>query len=159
MISEALRTWLLGIIAAGMLVGVLYALLPKGRMKPIAHAAGGLALLLAILQPLLSLVPERLTLRYQGYARQIEELTEEYRQADSAELAARIAESTGAYIVSKGETLGLTCTATVETQLRDGLPWPVAVTLDIPRSEALSAWISTELAIDSEHQYWCEADE
>ena len=91
MISEALRTWLLGIIAAGMLVGVLYALLPKGRMKPIAHAAGGLALLLAILQPLLSLVPERLTLRYQGYARQIEELTEEYRQADSAELAARIA--------------------------------------------------------------------
>ena len=41
MISETLRMWLLGIIAAGMVIGVLYALLPKGRMKPIAHAAGG----------------------------------------------------------------------------------------------------------------------
>ena len=28
MISETLRTWLLGIIAAGMVIGVLYALLP-----------------------------------------------------------------------------------------------------------------------------------
>ncbi len=51
MISETLRTWLLGIIAAGMVIGVLYALLPKGRMKPIAHAAGGAALLLVIVQP------------------------------------------------------------------------------------------------------------
>ena len=51
MISETLRTWLLGIIAAGMVIGVLYALLPKGRMKPIVHAAGGAALLLVIVQP------------------------------------------------------------------------------------------------------------
>lgn len=46
---------------------------------------------------------------------------------------------------------------------RDGGPrWralPSAVTLDIPKDEALSAWLSTELAIDDAHQYWREADE
>ena len=37
MIAETLRTWLLGVIAAGMIVGILYALLPRGRMKAVAH--------------------------------------------------------------------------------------------------------------------------
>ena len=52
MISETLRTWLLGIIAAGMVIGVLYALLPKGRLRPIVRTAGGVVLMLVILRPL-----------------------------------------------------------------------------------------------------------
>ena len=51
MIAETLRTWLLGIIAAGMIVGILYALLPRGRMKAVAHTVGGMALLLVIVRP------------------------------------------------------------------------------------------------------------
>lgn len=56
-------------------------------------------------------------------------------------------------------TWGVTCTPQVKTEERDGVPWPSAVTLDIPKDEALSAWLSTELAIDDAHQYWREADE
>ena len=48
MIAETLRTWLLGVIAAGMIVGILYALLPRGRMKAVAHTVGGMALLLVM---------------------------------------------------------------------------------------------------------------
>ena len=76
MISETLRTWLLGIIAAGMVIGVLYALLPKGRMKPIVHAAGGAALLLVIVQPVLELDFMEFAGKYEDYEREIEELTE-----------------------------------------------------------------------------------
>ena len=159
MISEALRTWLLGIIAAGMVIGVLYALLPKGRMKPIAHAAGGAALLLVIVQPVLELDFMEFAGKYEDYEREIEELTEAYRQADQEKLAELIADKTAAYIASKGDDLGITCTPRVETEDRDGVPWPSAVTLDIPKDEALSAWLSTELAIDDAHQYWREADE
>ena len=76
-----------------------------------------------------------------------------------AEFAALIADKTAAYIASKGDDLGITCTPRVEMEDRDGVPWPSAVTLDIPKDEALSAWLSTELAIDDAHQYWREADE
>ena len=142
MIAETLRTWLLGVIAAGMIVGILYALLPRGRMKAVAHTVGGMALLLVIVRPLLGL-----------------DLTEQYRRSGDAEFAALIADKTAAYIASKGDDLGVTCTPQVETEERDGVPWPSAVTLDIPKNEALSAWLSTELAIDDAHQYWREADE
>ena len=148
MIAETLRTWLLGVIAAGMIVGILYALLPRGRMKAVAHTVGGMALLLVIV-----------ALRYEDYRQQIQALTEEYRRSGDAEFAALIADKTAAYIASKGDDLGITCTPRVETEERDGVPWPSAVTLDIPKDEALSAWLSTELAIDDAHQYWREADE
>ena len=148
MIAETLRTWLLGVIAAGMIVGILYALLPRGRMKAVAHTVGGMALLLVIVRPLLGLDLTELALRY-----------EDYRRSGDAEFAALIADKTAAYIASKGDDLGVTCTPQVETEERDGVPWPSAVTLDIPKNEALSAWLSTELAIDDAHQYWREADE
>ena len=159
MISETLRTWLLGIIAAGMVIGVLYALLPKGRMKPIAHAAGGAALLLVIVQPVLELDFMEFAGKYEDYEREIEELTEAYRQADQEKLAELIADKTAAYIASKGDALGLDCTPQVKTQPREGVPYPSAVTLDIPEDAALAAWISEELDIDRAHQYWREADE
>ena len=76
-----------------------------------------------------------------------------------AEFAALIADKTAAYIASKGDALGLDCTPQVETQPREGVPYPSAVTLDIPEDAALAAWISEELAIDRAHQYWREADE
>ena len=116
-------------------------------------------LLLVIVRPLLGLDLTELALRYEDYRQQIQALTEEYRRSGDAEFAALIADKTAAYIASKGDDLGITCTPRVEMEDRDGVPWPSAVTLDIPKDEALSAWLSTELAIDDAHQYWREADE
>ena len=50
MISETLRTWLLGIIAAGMVIGVLYALLLAGNVTPrmAEQVRSGLCLLLTV---------------------------------------------------------------------------------------------------------------
>lgn len=106
MIAETLRTWLLGVIAAGMIVGILYALLPRGRMKAVAHTVGGMALLLVIVRPLLGLDLTELALRYEDYRQQIQALTEEYRRSGDAEFAALIADKTAAYIASKGDDLG-----------------------------------------------------
>lgn len=122
MIAETLRTWLLGVIAAGMIVGILYALLPRGRMKAVAHTVGGMALLLVIVRPLLGLDLTELALRYEDYRQQIQALTEEYRRSGDAEFAALIADKTAAYIASKGDDLGVTCTPQVETEERDGVP-------------------------------------
>ena len=110
-------------------------------------------------QPVLELDFMEFAGKYEDYEREIEELTEAYRQADQEKLAELIADKTAAYIASKGDALGLDCTPQVETQPRAGVPHHSAVTLDIPEAAALAAWISEELAIDRAHQYWREADE
>lgn len=51
---EMLRGWLLGLTAAALAVSLLTAMLPKGEtIRRIAGLAGGLILLLAVVQPLL----------------------------------------------------------------------------------------------------------
>lgn len=151
---EALRTWLLSVIAAGLVLAILYALLPRGRLRPIVRTTGGIALMLVILQPLLQFDFRDFAVSYDDYARQIQELTEEYRAADTAELATIIERETAAYISDKGAALGVSCHAAVETELRSGVPYPCAVTLDVERNEALSACIAADLGIGEASQFW-----
>ena len=156
----ALRTWLLSIIAAGLVLSILYALLPKGRLRPIVRTAGGVVLMLVILRPLTELDLEGFAVSYDDYAREIRELTEQYRAADTAELAAIIERETAAYISDKGAALGVNCHAVVETELRSGVPYPCAVTLDVERNETLgAACIAADLGIGKEAQVWQAAGE
>ena len=141
----ALRTWLLSIIAAGLVLSILYALLPKGRLRPIVRTAGGVVLMLVILRPLTELDLE-------GFA-------VSYRAADTAELAAIIERETAAYISDNGAALGVNCHAVVETELRSGVPYPCAVTLDVERNETLAACIAADLGIGKEAQVWQAAGE
>ena len=150
----ALRTWLLSIIAAGLVLAILYALVPKGRLRPIVRTTGGVALMLVILQPVLGFDFRDFAASYDDYAQEIQALTEEYRAADAAELAAIIEQRTAAYISDKGAALGVICHAEVETELRSGVPYPCAVTLDVERDEALAACIPADLGIGEERQTW-----
>ncbi len=86
-------------------------------------------------------------------------MTEAYRQADQEKLAELIADKTAAYIASKGDAWGWTARRRWRWSPERACPYPSAVTLDIPKDEALAAWLSEELAIDGAHQYWREADE
>ena len=155
----ALRTWLLSIIAAGLVLAILYALVPKGRLRPIVRTTGGVALMLVILQPVLGFDFRDFAVSYQDYAQEIQALTEEYREADAAELAAIIEQRTAAYISDKGAALGVNCHAVVETELRSGVPYPCAVTLDVERNETLAACIAADLGIGKEAQVWQAAGE
>lgn len=151
---ETLRTWLLSVIAAGLALSILYALLPKGRLRPLVRTTGGVVLMLVILQPLMELELHDLAGDYEDYAAEIEALTEDYRASDTAELAAIIEERTAAYISDKGAALWVLCHAEVETELRDGVPYPCAVTLDVERDGALAACIAADLGIGEERQSW-----
>ena len=77
----ALRTWLLSIIAAGLVLAILYALVPKGRLRPIVRTTGGVALMLVILQPVLGFDFRDFAASYDDYAQEIQALTEEYSRS------------------------------------------------------------------------------
>ena len=52
---EILRGWLLGLVAAALILTVLRALMPKGSIRPVARVTAGLVLLLVLLRPLAGL--------------------------------------------------------------------------------------------------------
>lgn len=151
---EAFRSWLLAVIAAAMILSILRALLPPGSIRAIGGTTGALILLLVMLRPVLGRDWRNLGWHVESYQAQIDEQVAAYGEAREKELAEIIQEKTAAYIWDKAQELGLSCRAQVETELRDGVPVPSAVTMDIPRSGELSALIERELAIPPERQYW-----
>ena len=152
------RTWLFGIVAAAMVLSILYALIPKGALLTIAKCTGGLVMLLVVLRPLLTLDMDSLRWQYEAWEGAIQQQTEAYTDANRQEMAALIHPETAAYISEKAAALGLTCHPEVVRQERDGVPLPVEVTLDIPRNPALAEVIGTDLGIGEDCQHWQETE-
>ena len=151
---EWFRTWLIGVLSAALILALIYVLIPKGSIRSIAQLTGGLILILAILQPLLQLDLSNLQWQYREYEMQIDEQIAVYQEDRREELRTIIETETAAYISDKGSELGLTCHPVVTVTLREDVPYPTEVTLDIPRNEPLSRYIAQELDISAQHQHW-----
>ena len=103
------RTWLFGIVAAAMVLSILYALLPKGALLTVARCTGGLIMLLVVIRPLLALDLTGVHTDYEAWQRTIQQQTDDYADANRQEMAAIIQQETAAYISEKAAALGLTC--------------------------------------------------
>lgn len=151
----AVREWLVGIIAASLLVSVADNLIPQGAIKKIAGFTGGLILLLALVQPVLHIQPGSIQGSLDNWSGEISALEEEFTQQNAAELEARIAETTASYICDKATSLGLDCQARVTTETGpEGVPIPVSAEVTGPKSEALAEYMEAELGIPKEKQLW-----
>lgn len=154
-----LRAWLLSLVSCALLVSIAEQLVPGGTMRRIVRFAGGLVILLALLQPLarLDLAPPGDALGSFHAASAALEQTLEQQQYDA--FASRIAAQTRAYIEDKADGLGLAVRAVVTTQAVDGVPLPAAVTLYGRENAALGELIERELGIAKERQQWIEPEE
>ena len=156
---ETLRSWLTGIVIVTLLLSVLQALVPEGSLRQIASFAGGLVLLAALLGPVLRLDLSGLDADFSRWQEEVEDRQTELLEAQEAELSARIAEETAAYISDKGSELGVSVTARVETRAgQDGVPVPWAADLTGRRSPALEACIAEDLGIPAGRQVWHERE-
>ena len=150
------RTWLFGIVAASMVLSVLYALIPKGAILTAAKCAGSLILILVMLRPLVTLRLEDLAVSYDVWEERTTEQTEQLTQDNLSSMEALIEEECSAYISEKAAQLGLTVKAEVLCEVRDGVPFPAEVTLDTPYNEMLSDTIAADLDIPYDKQHWQE---
>ena len=155
---EWFRTWLIGVMTAALVLSILHALLPKGSIRTIAQFTGGLILVLVILRPLPALDVSGWRMEYQTYTSQIDEQIAVYEKAHQEELRAIIEQESAAYISDKGSSLGIVCHPVVTTQEQNGIPYPAEVTLDIEWNETLSRYITEELDIPAQNQYWQGSD-
>ena len=151
--------WLFGIVAASMALSLTYAMVPKGAILSVAKCAGGLILILVMLRPLLSLRAEEFSISYEKWEGDLAARTEDLAEENLREIEELIEGEVGAYISEKGLQLGLTVQPEVYCEVRDGVPFPVEVHLNIPYHVALSRCISEELDIGSERQVWRETEE
>ncbi|MBO4854616.1 MAG: hypothetical protein J5482_05725 [Oscillospiraceae bacterium] len=152
---ESIRNWIFCVVAAALILTVIYALAGGGKLRSIVAFTGGTVLLLVILRPLTRL-DIGWDLSYERYSREIEKQIEMYQEENLKRTETIIAERLAAYISDKGLTLGVVCHPAVETRLRDGVPYPDRVTLDVPWDAALSDYIETELGIAPQCQIWQE---
>lgn len=150
------RQWLLGVIACSMLVSLAEQICPEGGCRKIARFTGGLLLLLAMLRPLAEVDLPREAWNAGGYREAVARLELELEAERENAFADGIAAKLDAYIEDKAESLGASVHAAVALRERGGVPVPERVTLRGTYSEALSAWIASELGIAKEKQEWIE---
>ena len=154
---ETIRTWLLGVTCAGLLVAVADALIPKGTVRGVSRLVGGLILFLAMASPVLQLEDTDLA-GWIGVLRADAAVAASALDETNGEMMETIiAEETAAYIEEKAAELGGACEALVVCQKGDnGLTIPTAVTvvgtLSAEQQSALSACIASDLAIPEEQQ-------
>ncbi|MCI8474988.1 MAG: stage III sporulation protein AF [Oscillospiraceae bacterium] len=153
-----LKTWLLGVTAAALAVSLAQALTPEGTIKKIGRLVGGLVLLLAATRPLLQLEG----LGWNTFAPAAPAMTvEEAGQSGEEVMKTLIAQKAGAYIVDKGQSLGLQCEVRVGVAL-DGSGWPVPWEAEISgawtaeQKKSLSRAVEEDLGIPVERQSFRE---
>lgn len=153
-----LKEWLLGVTAAALAVSLAQALTPEGTVKKIGRLVGGLVLLLAAVRPLmgwegaplgsLSLSPEP-------------SAVEEGARSGEQVMKTLIAQKAGAYIVDKGQSLGISCTAEVGVAVDSSgwpVPWEATVSGEWTQAQkkALSQAVEEELGIPAQRQSFRE---
>ncbi len=151
-----IRSWLLGVTAAALVVAVAQALTPEGTVKRVVKLGGGLVLLLAVLRPVLALeagsLPDLMP---------PPELTETAPVGEEV-LKTLIAQKVGAYIVDKGSALGCQVSSAKVTVAEDGSGWPVPWSAEIAgtwtgeQQRALRQAVEADLGIPRERQSFRE---
>ena len=159
--TELVRQWLLGVACTALILAVADSLAPDGSVKKICRLAGGLALLLAAVSPILRLDGRVLAGMLEGYQAQVRRYEEALEEQNFLFYQAIIEESAAAYIVDKAKEMGISCQAEVTFSYdEDGVPCPWEVTArgdwtDETR-EALARLLEGDLGVPPQRQHYEE---
>ena len=159
--TEVVRQWLLGVACTALVLAVADSLAPDGSVKRVCRLAGGLALLLAAVSPVLRLDSGALADALEDYRAQVRSYEDALEEQNFLFYQTVIEESTAAYIVDKAEEMGIFCQAEVTFSYdEDGVPCPWEVTArgdwtDEAR-EALERLLEEDLGVPPQRQHYEE---
>lgn len=151
---QAIKEWLLAVLAASLLTGAAQALMPKGAVSQVGKLACGLVLFLAVVSPVLGARYLELNELLEQYARELALAEEETAQVSKNLTSSFIDRETDAYIQGKTEELGLSCEVEVLWDWSGEVPEPseaiVTGKLTQDERETLAQALSQDLAIPPE---------
>ena len=158
---ELVRQWLLGVTCTALVLAVADSLAPEGSVKRVCRLAGGLALLIAAVGPVLHVDGAMISKAVSEYQATVQTYEKELEEKNVLLYQTIIAETTAAYIVDKAEELGISCQAEVTFVYdEDGVPCPWEVTAqgvwtEEQRSQ-LSQLVEADLGVPGRRQYYEE---
>ncbi len=160
--TEFIRSWLMGLICASMILAVLRALMP-GKDSRILRLAGGLVLLAVAITPVAAVDMSDLTQLAGIYEQAAEDYTEELLAQNQILYETIIEEQIAAYILDKAAELEMDCRVTITVAWEEsGIPKPHSAVLRGTWSEkqkaALASYIEDELGIPIAMQYYKERE-
>ena len=159
---ESVRTWVLSVLAAALLLGLLESCAPKGPVRSVAKLAAGLALFLAVAAPLEEHLTDWLGRAFREKLASVTVFSDTLGETDKTYLETIMSQRAAEYIVSEAETVGAAVTCTVECSwTEENLPVPCAAvirgSLTPSQRAALTAYASQQLGI-AEDQIRFEED-
>ena len=159
--TEMVRQWLLGVTCTALVMAVADSLAPDGSVKKVCRMAGGLALLLAAVGPVLRLDSGILTRTLEEYRAMVQGYEEALKEQNDIFYQTIIEEGAAAYIVDKAEKMEISCQVEVTFSYdEDGVPCPWEVTArgdwtDEAR-EALERLLEDDLGVPPQRQHYEE---
>lgn len=161
--TEQIRSWLIAVLAAGILSSVADSLMPEGAVKQVGKLTCGLIMICALLFPLGS----RGIWEYEALEGYWEELLlgkELLKGQVDEQMKGIIEREYAAYIVDKAEEKGIVCTAEVECAAgEEGIYLPervkVAGQFEADQRSWLSERIQQELGVPAERQHFAGGEE
>lgn len=152
---EALRQYIVSVVAAAILCAVVGGVLKKGTTGNILRLVCGIFLLFTILEPISSANPEdfgKVLLPTRADAVQAAQLGEDAAREAMAQI---ITEQTRTYILEEAQALGVALEVEVVLD-EDNIPTAVTLLGDVSPSERrkLQSTIALDLGIPKENQQW-----
>jgi len=168
-----MRQWLLGVTCTALVLALAESLSPAGNVKKVCRLAGGLALVLAVVSPILSLdegAMSRALSEYGFHVQRYEEALSEQNDLLFKTIMAEknnllyqtiIEDRTAAYIVDKAEEMGILCQTEVTFAYdEDGMPYPWEVTArgtwTQEQRQALAHMLEEDLGVPPQRQTYEE---
>lgn len=155
---DVIRQWLLGITCAALVLAIAESLTPEGAIRKVGRLTGGLVLLIAMIQPLLSLDEDALTRALTEYHFSMDSYSRDLEEENWNLMKDIIEERSSAYIQDKAESMGIDCQVLVEAVDEGDWPVPESVTvfgaLTEDQQARLTRVIETDFAIPTDRQYY-----
>lgn len=155
---DVIRQWLLGITCVALVLAIAESLTPEGAIRKVGRLTGGLVLLIAMIQPLLSLDEGALTRALTEYHFSMDSYSQDLEEENWNLMKDIIEERSSAYIQDKAESMGIDCQVLVEAVDEGDWPVPESVTVfgDLTEDQQarLTRAIETDFAIPTDRQYY-----
>lgn len=158
---ESVREWVLSVLAAALLLGILEACAPKGAVRSVVKLAAGLALFLVMAAPLQQKLPDWLGRAFSEELDAAAAFSDTLEKNDQSYLESIMSQQAAEYIESKAGEMGAAVTCSVQCSwTEEQLPVPESVTitgsLTDAQRKALADDAQEQLGIAAEQIYFEE---
>ncbi|UOO37138.1 hypothetical protein IZU99_07660 [Oscillospiraceae bacterium CM] len=163
--TEAIRTWVIGLAGAALITAVAMTVTPEGKTKKIVSLICGLMTILALIRPLKGFDYVSFAKNLASYKQEASAFSADVSDADEKLTRRIIEEKCCAYILDKAESLGITDLDVTVTAAwdDDGYWYPARAELSTNAGLALRASlesrIESDLGIPREKLVWSNRNE